>query len=334
MQDSPDDTGNSASPRPRGVRRQWPQQQRSYPEDIEDNIGPPLVPSNSSPSRPSRQSQRVAHQLPPIFTSHARGRHGGSSDSHPDADIEDLHDDDDRNPRDPFVDPAAPPPDPAYIRSRRESRYADIPLDQRRARSQSRNRRHSRSITSNGSSRGPPRYSSARTPSRTRHLRRLSEDYGEAYPTQPHSAVPRTPRTARGSVRGCEAFPPLPDSRMSLSPAEEDLEDPRVRVLLEALRITKAQEQQAPLPPPPPPPETVRGSTLIDLRTATRGRDNSDAERGVGPIDEKSGDHGAWVSTEEMDEKAEPLDKNLVSRLKAPRTITSYWICTHMNQDD
>ncbi|KAK8128864.1 hypothetical protein PG984_009972 [Apiospora sp. TS-2023a] len=328
--DSPDDIGSGASPRSgRTGRRQQPQRQRSYPDDIEDDIGPPLVQSNSSPSRQSRdwnrQSQRIAarspgHQLPPLFPTHDRGRHGGSGGSHPDADIEDLHDDG-HSPRNPFVDPDAPPPEPAYRRgSRRESQYVEPGMEQRRARSQSRNRRHSRSITSNGSSRGPPRYNSqARTPSRPRHLRRLSEDYEEAYPTQLNSAVPRTPRTARGSIRGGEAFPPLPSSRMSMNPAEEDMEDPRVRVLLEALRITTSQEQA--VPPLPPNAASMRGSVaqveMRNLPQGGRGRgnsgnsDNSDAERGLSP-NEKNRDDATWYSTEEIDEKAEPLDKNLV----------------------
>lgn len=317
LRDSPDGIGSGASPRSGRSRRQQPQRQRSYPDDIEDDIGPPLVQSNSSPSRQSRdwnrQSQRIAArspgpQLPPMFPNHDRGRHGGSGGSHPDADIEDLHDVHSPN-RDPFMDPdSAPPPEPVYRRSRRESQYEREPgPEQRRARSQSRNRRHSRSITSNGSSRGPPRYSHshARTPSRPRHLQRLSEDYEDAYPTQLNSAVPRTPRTARGSIRGGETFPPLPDSRLTMSPAEEDLEDPRVRVLLEAIRITTSNEQV------PPPPGTARGSVMV------RERDNSHAELGLSP-NEKASDNGTWYSTQEIDEKAEaqPLDKNLVSNSK------------------
>ncbi|KAK8043040.1 MFS general substrate transporter [Apiospora phragmitis] len=325
LRDSPDDTGSGSSPRS-GRRRQRAQSRSRYPDDIEDDIGSPMA-RTSSPIRQRRDWQRQAprrstarspaHQLPALFPSqHARGSHGGSGASQADVEMSDLNDAHNNNSAsNPFVDPDVPP-EPVYrSRSRRESRYAaDPPMEQRRARSQSRNRRQSRSITSNGSSRGPPRYNShSRTPSRARQLRRLSEDYEEAYENQ-IGAPPLTPRTARGSVRGStirgggggvEPFPPLPDARpLTMSPAEEDLEDPRVRVLLEALRITTAQEAVQ------PPPETARGS-IHPIVTRTRPRDNSHAEQGLSP-NEKFSEDSTWYSNDDIDEKSDKLDKNLV----------------------
>ncbi|KAK8080988.1 hypothetical protein PG997_008806 [Apiospora hydei] len=314
---SPEDIGSGASPRA-GRRRQRTQDR--YPDDIEDDIGPPQINTSSPVGRVSRDWQRQTPQsstakspgpqLPPLFQAHGRGRHGGSGGSQADMEMSDVNDG--HNARNPFVDPDVPP-EPVYgSRSRRESGYAaDSPQEQRRARSQSRNRRHSRSITSNGSSRGPPRYSHSRTPSRARHLRRLDEEYDEAYEQQV-GAAPRTPRTVRGSIRGGEAFPPLPENRLTMGPAEEDLEDPRVRVLLEALRITQTQAAVA---PPPPAIQTARSSIHPnDLRDLPRDvpRDNSHAEQGISPNEKANEDSTWYTSTEEMDEKSEPLDKNLV----------------------
>ncbi|KAK8105098.1 hypothetical protein PG999_008457 [Apiospora kogelbergensis] len=327
LRDSPDDIGSGASSRAGRNRPQLQRAQRSYPEDIEDDIGPPLVVNtNTSPrDRQSRdwhrEGRRVssAHQLPPLFP-RGHARHGSGGDV-PDEDMDISDARDVNSPHDPFVDPedsrAAPPPEPVYRtrRNTRDSTYrGDVePRDEpRRARSRSRNRRHSRSITSNTSnnSRGPPRYAHSHSQSRAQQLRRLSENYEEAYEAQIGAPprTPRTPRTARASIRagsnGVEPFPPVPlDHRMTLSPAEEDLDDPRVRVLLEALRITTAQESATQAP------ETVRGSTHIGTRT----RDNSHAERGFTP-NEKAED--AWFSEAEghtqISEKPSEFDKNIV----------------------
>ncbi|KAK8052415.1 MFS multidrug transporter [Apiospora rasikravindrae] len=266
--DSPDDIGSGASPLA-GRRRQRTLSNR-YPDDIEDDIGPPQIDTSSPVSRVSRDWQRQTprrstahspgHQLPPLFQNHGRGRHGGSSGSqHADVEMSDVNDGHIPNP---FVDPDVPP-EPVY-RSRRESAYAaDPPLEQRRARSQSRNRRHSRSITSNGSSRGPPRYNHSRTPSRARQLRRLDEDYEEAYEQQ-IGAIP-------GRL-GPLAAPSAAARRSRPCP---------IRVWLRAQR----------------------------RRTwKTRGH----AERGISP-NEKISEDSTWYTTpEEIDEKSEPLDKNLV----------------------
>ncbi|KAK6827399.1 hypothetical protein PG987_010740 [Apiospora arundinis] len=325
LRDSPDDIGSGASPRSGGRSRQQRPAQRSYPDDIEDDIGPPLVANTHSPGgRQSRdwhrETRRVsnAHQLPPLFPrGHARHNSGGGSPQD-EIDMADLHHP--HSPQDPFVDQEdirgapAPPPEPiSRSRSRRDSSYGrELRDEPRRARSQSRNRRHSRSITSNASnvSRGPPRYGHSRTPSRTQQLRRLSENYEEAYEIQQGggATTPRTPRTARASVRGGEPFPPMPDHRMTMSPAEEDLDDPRVRVLLEALRITTSQENA------PPAPETVRGSTHIDMRT----RDNSHAERGFSPNEKATEDtwysesQGATQISEKESSSPNEFDKNIV----------------------